>query len=289
MNRPPVAVTNTELEVSQPAPSIVLESRRGWSLDLKSLWDYRELVYFLVWRDVKVRYKQTAVGIAWVILQPLFTTMLFLLIFSRLARIPSDGVPYPLFAYSALLSWNLFAQSLTRGGDSVVQNANLITKIYFPRLILPMAAILSPLVDFTVGFLMLAAMMGWYGVTPGIQVLALPLFIVLTITTALAVSLWFSALNVRYRDVTHAVPFVVQSWMFLSPVAYPVSMIPEKWRFLYSLNPMAGVIEGFRWALLGHRAPDFQVIAISTAVVLAILIPGLIYFRQTERTFADVI
>lgn len=276
--------------VTTTEPTVVIEPHRGLlDLDLKSIAHYTDLLYFLVWRDVKVRYKQTAIGVAWVLLQPLLTMLVFTLVFGRLAKVPSDGVPYPIFMYSALLPWSLFASSLNRGGESVVQNAGLVTKIYFPRLILPLAAILSPLIDFAISFGLLAAMMVWYGVTPGWGLMALPVFMALTILTALAVGLWLAALNVRYRDVGHAIPFVIQLWMFVSPVAYPVSMIPEHWRALYSLNPMAGVIEGFRWALLGKQAPDLSVIAVSSFMVVALLLPALVYFRHTERTFADVV
>jgi lipopolysaccharide transport system permease protein len=271
-------------------PTVVIEPhRRLLDLDLRAIGQYTDLLYFLVWRDVKVRYKQTAIGVAWVLLQPLLTMMVFTVVFGRLARVPSDGVPYPIFMYSALLPWNLFASSLNRGGESVVQNASLVTKIYFPRLILPLAAILSPVVDFAISCVLLAAMMIWYGVAPGWGVAAVPLFVGLAVLTALAVSLCLAALNVRYRDVGHAIPFVVQLWMFVSPVAYPVSMIPERWRALYSLNPMAGVIEGFRWALLGKQMPDLVVIGVSSLMVAVLLLPALLYFRHTERTFADIV
>ena len=272
------------------SPSIVIEARRGLlNIDFRALWQYRELLYFLVWRDIKVRYKQTVIGIAWVVLQPVLTMVVFSLVFGRFAKIPSDGMPYPVFIFSALLPWNLFASSLGRGGDSVVQHANLISKVYFPRLILPIAGILSPLIDFGVAFLILIAMMVGYGVSPGAGMLALPLFVLLAMLTALAVSLWTASLNVRYRDVGHAIPFLIQLWMFVSPVAYPTSIIPERWRLLYSLNPMAGVIEGFRWALLGKENFDAQVAAVSAFAVVMLLVPAAIYFRNTERTFADVI
>jgi lipopolysaccharide transport system permease protein len=273
----------------QSSPSIVIEARRGFNIGFRILWQYRELLYFLVWRDVKVRYKQTVIGIAWVVLQPVLTMVVFSLVFGRFAKIPSDGMPYPIFVFSALLPWNLFAGSLGRGGDSVVQHANLISKVYFPRLILPVAGILSPLIDFGVAFLLLIAIMVGYGVSPGAGVLALPLFVLLAMLTALAVSLWTAALNVRYRDVGHAIPFLIQLWMFVSPVAYPISIIPERWRLLYSLNPMTGVIEGFRWALLGGQLPDIGVIAVSALAMTMLLVPGAIYFRNTERTFADLI
>jgi lipopolysaccharide transport system permease protein len=268
--------------VIQPHPHLL-------TLDFKAIWEYRELLYFLVWRDVKVRYRQTVFGIAWAILQPLMTMVVFTAIFSKFAQIPSDGLPYPVFIYSALLPWNLFANSLNRGSDSVVSNTQLVSKIYFPRLILPLAGTLSPLVDFSFAFSILVGMMIWFQILPTWGILALPLFILLAILTALAVGLWLSALNVRYRDVGHAVPFLIQLWLFASPVAYPVSLIPEKWRLLYSLNPIVGVVEGFRWALRGKETVDFGVIAISSTMVLTLLLPGIIYFRFTERTFADVI
>lgn len=271
-------------------PTVVIGPRRSlFALDHKALWEHRELLYFLVWRDLKVRYRQTIIGIGWVILQPLMTMVIFTAVFGNFAKIPSDGLPYPIFIYSALLPWNLFASSLARGSGSVVGNAQLVAKIYFPRLILPLSGILSPIVDFAVAFVFLIGMMAWYGTSPTWGVLALPLFIFLAVLTALAVGLWLSALNVRYRDVGHTIPFLVQLWMFASPVAYPVSLIPDKWRLLYSLNPMAGVIEGFRWALLGKESPDFGVIVVSAVMVFALLIPGIVYFRYTERTFADVI
>ena len=271
-------------------PTIVLEPRKSlFHLDLKAIWEYRELLYFLVWRDLKVRYRQTLIGICWVVLQPLLTMIIFTAIFSRFAKIPSDGLPYPIFAYSALLPWNLFASSLTRGSDSIVTNAQLISKIYFPRLLLPLSGVLSPLVDFAISLVILIIMMIWYGTLPTVGILALPIFLVLAILTALAVGLWLSALNVRYRDVAHAIPFLIQLWMFASPIVYPVSLVPERWRLFYSLNPMAGVIEGFRWALLGKESPDLGVIIISSIMVLALLLPGIVYFKYTERTFADVV
>jgi lipopolysaccharide transport system permease protein len=271
-------------------PSIVIEARRGlFDLDLVSLWHHRDLLYFLVWRDVKIRYKQTIIGAAWAILQPLLTLIVFSLIFGRVAKIPSDNLPYPVFMLSALLPWNLFASSLARGGDSVVNNAGLLSKVYFPRLILPIAAILSPLLDFAMAFVVLIVLMIWYGIVPNIGVVTLPLFVGLAMLTALGVGMVLAAMNARYRDVGYAVPFLVQLWMFVSPVTYPVSMIPERWRFVYSLNPMAGVVEGFRWALLSKQSPDFGVIAISAATVVVLLVPALAFFRQTERTFADIV
>src|SRR5215813_8472922 len=279
------SVINTPAE-----PIVVIQPRRHLlALDLKAIWEYRELLYFLVWRDLKVHYRQTVIGAGWVILQPLMTMVIFTIIFSRFAQIPSDGLPYPVFVYSALLPWNVFASSLNRGTSSVVSNAQLVSKIYFPRLILPFSGVLSPLVDFAVAFVILVGMMIWYRTLPSWGILALPLFLLLALLTALAVGLWLSALNVRYRDVGHAIPFLTQVWMFATPVAYPISVVPEKWLWLYSLNPMAGVIEGFRWALLGQQSPDFTVIAISSLMVVALLLPGIAYFKYTERTFADLV
>jgi homopolymeric O-antigen transport system permease protein len=278
-------------EVSALAePTVIIEPRKGLlHLDLKTIWEYRELLYFLVWRDLKVRYRQTAIGAGWAVLQPLLTMIIFTVVFSKFANVPSDGLPYPIFTYAALLPWSLFANSLTRGGTSVVGNAQLVSKIYFPRLILPLSGILSPIVDFAISFVILIVMMIWFGTLPTWGVLALPLFLLLALLTALAVGLWLSALNVRYRDVGHTIPFLIQLWMFASPIAYPVSLVPERWRMLYSLNPMAGVIEGFRWALLGNESPDFGVIIISSVMVLTLLLPGIVYFKYTERTFADVV
>lgn len=262
----------------------------GWfSLGLHELWKYRELLYFLVWRDLKVRYKQTAIGIGWAVLQPVVSMIIFTVIFGRFAKIPSDGVPYPLFAFTALLPWNYFAGALQRCTGSVVSDAHLISKVYFPRLILPMAGSVSSMVDFLVSFILLLGMMIWYQIAISWWVLVLPSFLLLALLTALAVGLWLSAVNVRYRDVGHTIPFLVQIWMFVSPVVYPVSMIPEKYRLLYSLNPMAGVIEGFRWALLGKAGPDFSVMAVSACVVLVLLIGGLVFFRSMEQSFADVV
>jgi len=272
-----------------PQPFIVIESGRPlWQINLKELWDYRELLYFLVWRDVKVRYKQTAIGIAWAILQPLLTMIIFTLVFSQFAKIPSEGVPYPIFAFAALLPWIYFSQAIGRCASSVIGDAGLITKVYFPRLIIPLAAVIPPLVDFCCSLLILFAMIAWYGTAPTWALLAAPAFLLLALLTALGVGLWLSALNVRYRDVNYVVPFLIQIWMFASPVVYPVSLVPEKWRLLYSLNPMVGVIEGFRWAVLGKTPPPhFGIIAISGIAVLALLVGGILFFKRMERTFAD--
>jgi len=279
---PPVSVVSEPVLVIQP-------SRAWFQFDLASLWQYRELLYFLVWRDLKVRYKQTAIGAAWALLQPLMTMLIFTVIFSQFAKIPSDGLPYPIFAYTALLPWTYFAGALSRSSTSVVSEAHLISKVYFPRAVLPLAGTLSGILDFAVAFVLLVGMMTWYGITPGWGLLALPFFLLLALATALAVGLWCSALNVRYRDVGYVIPFLTQCWMYASPVAYPVSLVPERWRFIYSLNPMAGVIEGFRWALLGKLGPDFGVMAASTVVVAVVLVGGLVFFKRMEKTFVDVV
>jgi len=258
-------------------------------LGLRELWDYRELLYFLVWRDVKVRYKQTAIGASWALLQPLLTMVIFTMVFGKFAKMPSNGLPYPIFTFVALLPWNYFARSLNQSILSVVGNANLITKVYFPRLLLPLSAVVSGLIDLAIGFGFLIVMMLWYQITPDWEILYLPLFIMLAMLTALSVSLWLAVINVRYRDVGQAVPFLIQIWLFVSPVAYAVSVVPSQWRMLYSLNPMAGVIEGFRWALTTSESPPVLSVAISTVMVLALLYGGLIFFKRMEETFADVI
>ncbi len=273
-----------------PLPTFYIEPPKGWaSIGLRELWDYRELLYFLTWRDVKVRYKQTALGAAWAIIQPLFMMLVFSLFFGRLAKIPSDGIPYPIFTFCALLPWQLFAHALTESSNSLVGNQNLITKVYFPRLVVPIAAVLGGLVDFAVAFAILLVMMFYYGVVPGWAIVTLPGFILLAVMTALGVGLWLSALNVKYRDVRYTITFLVQFWLFATPVAYPSSIVPAKWRALYGLNPMAGVVEGFRWALLGKTEAPGAMLWVSVAVVIVILIGGLYYFRRMEQEFADVV
>ena len=271
-------------------PTVVIEPRKGvFHLDLKSIWEYRELLYFLVWRDLKVRYKQTSIGIGWTVLQPLIAMVIFTVIFGHFAKIPSDGVPYPIFAFCGLLPWTYFATALNRCMVSVVADAQLVSKIFFPRLLLPIAGTISGVIDFFISLGLFLGLMVWYGFVVTWWLLTLPLFLMLALLTALAVGLWVSALNVRYRDVSYTIPFLIQVWMFASPVIYPVSMIPEKYRSLYSLNPMAGVIEGFRWALLGKANPDFSVMAVSVVVVIGVLAGGLVFFRRMERTFADIV
>jgi lipopolysaccharide transport system permease protein len=269
--------------------TVIRPSRHLFSLRLRELWEYRELLYFLVWRDVKVRYKQTVLGAAWAILQPFLTMVVFSIFFGRLAGIPSEGIPYPIFAYTALLPWQLFAHALTESGNSLVANQQLITKVYFPRLVIPISAVLAGLVDFCIAFVVLLGMMVYYGVLPTKAVLALPLFLLLALATALAVGLWLSALNVQYRDVRYTLPFLTQFWLFATPIAYPSTLIPEQWRVVYGLNPMAGVVEGFRWALLGTGQGAGPMVVVSAILVTALLIGGLVYFRWMERSFADII
>lgn len=264
-------------------PSAWFESPLG------ELWHYRELLYFIVWRDIKIRYKQTAIGAAWAVLQPFLTMVIFSLFFGKLAHIPSEGLPYPIFYYSALLPWMYFAAALQNATHSIVENQRVITKVYFPRVALPLAAVLASLVDFAISFVMFAAMMVFYGIRPAVTLVWFPLFLLLAVATALGVGLWLSALNAIYRDVRYVVPFLVQFWMFASPVAYPSSLVPQKWRWLYGLNPMAGVIEGFRWSLTGHGDPPGKMLAVSAFVVILAFVAGLAYFQRMEATVADVV
>ncbi len=270
-------------------PVLRIEPSSGWvSLRLGELWEYRELLYFLVWRDIKVRYKQTALGAAWAILQPVLTMVVFSVFFGRLAKVPSDGIPYPLFALAALVPWQLFAYAVSESTNSLVVSQNLIKKVYFPRLVIPIASVLAGLVDFAISFVALIGLMTYYGIRPTPAIAILPLFILLAVASALCVGLWLSALNVEFRDVRYTIPFLTQFWMFVTPVAYPSSLIPEKWRTVFGLNPMAGVVEGFRWALLGKATSLGSFLAVSIAVVVVLLFGGLVYFRRMESTFADV-
>jgi lipopolysaccharide transport system permease protein len=270
------------------ARALLIRPARGWSaLHLRDLWQYRELAFFLTWRDVSVRYKQTVLGAAWAIIQPFMTMVVFSVFFGRLGKIPSDGLPYPLFAFCALLPWQLFANSLGEAGNSLVSNQALITKVYFPRLVIPVSATLAGLLDFAIAFLVLIGMMAYYHVAPTTAVWTLPLFVLLAIVTALGVGLWLSALNVQYRDVRYTIPFLTQFWLFATPIAYPSSLIPERWRALYGVNPMAGVVEGFRWALLGTGHAPGPLLTVSVLTSVLLLVSGLFYFRRMERTFAD--
>ena len=271
-------------------PTLLIEPGRGWApLKLRDLWEYRDLLYFLTWRDIKVRYKQTALGAAWAIIQPLFTMLVFSLFFGGLAKVPSDGIPYSIFAYAALVPWIFFANGLSQSSNSLVGSAQLITKIYFPRLVIPISTVISGVVDFALAFLVLLVMMLYYGVVPTVNALWLPFFLLLALVASLGVGLWLSALNVEYRDVRYVVPFITQFWMFVTPIAYPSSLLSEPWRTLYGLNPMAGVVEGFRWALLGANTGPGPMIAVSSAASLMILISGAFYFKWMERNLADVV
>jgi lipopolysaccharide transport system permease protein len=258
------------------------------SLRLAELWRYRELVFFLTWRDILVRYKQAVLGVLWAVLQPVLTMIVFSVIFGRLIGVQSGNIPYPVFSFAALLPWQLFAGAMQRSGTSLVASASLITKVYFPRLVIPLSSVLGGLVDFCISFVVLIALMGYYHIAPTWTVLWIPAFVLLTLATSLAVGLWLSALNVLYRDVQYMIPFLVQLWMYLSPVVYPVTYITGPWRVVYALNPMVGVIQGFRWALVGGAPPD-KLVAVSVVVVLILLVTGLYYFRRMERTFADVV
>lgn len=268
----------------------VIRSRQGLlNLDLRSVWQYRELLYFLIWRDLKVRYKQAAIGAAWAVLQPLLALLIFTAVFGYFAKLPSDGVPYPVFALVALLPWIYFAEALRRGATGLVDDSDLIRKIYFPRLVIPLAMVVAPAVDLAISFTLLVILMVWYGIAPTGNIVFLPLLLFLSLLLALSLALWLGPINVRFRDIKHTLPFVIQVWMYASPVVYPASMIPEQWRSLYSLNPMVGVIEGFRWALLDTSAPDFRAMGIGVLIVAGLLFGGVIYFRKMERFFADVI
>jgi len=270
--------------------SIVIKPSKGWSaLNLKDLWNYRELIYFFTWRDLKVRYKQTLLGASWAVLQPFLTMVVFSIFFGGLAKVPSDGVPYPIFSYTALIPWTLFSKALQDGSRSLVSSANIISKIYFPRLILPLSSTLAGLVDFVIAFVVLLGMMVFYGITPTANIWMLPVFTLLALITAVGFALWLSALNVMYRDVGYVIPFLTQFWMYITPIAYPASMVPEKWKILYALNPLTGVVEGFRWALLGTGEGPGISLLISAGIALLVLITGLFYFRRMERKFADMV
>ena len=275
-------------EVSKPLK--VLMPTAGWLLpNLRELWAYRELLYFFVWRNFKIRYKQTLLGATWAVIQPLLTMVLFSLFFGRLAKMPSDGLAYPIFSYAALVPWMFFANGVSYASDGLVNEANLLRKVYFPRLVIPISSVLSGLIDFGIAFLVLVGMMLYYGITPTAQVVWLPFFLLLAMITALGVSLWLAPLNVQYRDVRITVPFLLQSWLFATPIVYPSSLLPEPWQTLYGLNPMAGVVEGFRWALLGTDTEPGPIVLVSTGVALGLLFSGAFYFRRMEKIFADVV
>jgi lipopolysaccharide transport system permease protein len=269
-------------------PVVRIQASHGWvSLKLHDVWEHRELIYFLAWRDVAIRYKQTVFGATWAVIQPFLTMVAFSLIFGQLAKIPSDGVPYPIFSYTALLPWNYFATALARSSNSLVGSANLISKVYFPRLLLPVASVLPALLDFALAFVVLFGMMAFYGIAPTPAIVLLPALLLVSIMCALGAGLWLSALNVEYRDVGYVVPFLTQLWMVATPVAYPSSLLEEPWRTLYGLNPMVGVIEGFRWALLGTHPPE-SLLGLSAAISALMLVSGAFFYRRAERTFADI-
>lgn len=282
-------MSEVRTRTSVAVPRTVIEPARGWqAIELRDLWRYRELLYFLTWRDVKVRYKQTLLGAAWAVLQPLLTMVVFSVIFGQLAKLPSDGIPYPIFTYTALLPWQLFAFALSNSSNSLVGGQNLVSKVYFPRLVIPVASVLPALVDFAISFVVLLGMMVYYQVPLTARVLALPLFLLLALGSALGVGLWLSALNVEYRDVRYVVPFLTLFWQYATPVAYSSSLIPAQWRLIYGLNPMTGVVEGFRWALLG-KGDVGGLLWVSIIIIMVLLVTGLAYFKRMEATFADVI
>jgi lipopolysaccharide transport system permease protein len=281
---------NMPLQRTKDLSVIRIEPSKGWvSLKLRELWEYRELLYFLVWRDVKIRYKQTVLGASWAIIQPFFTMVVFSIFFGRLAKIPSDGIPYPIFSFAALVPWAFFANGLSQASNSLVGGSNLIKKVYFPRLAMPISSVLGGVVDFGLAFIMLIGMMFYYGMAPTVNVLWLPLFLILASMTSLGASLWLSAMYVQFRDIRHIVPFLTQIWLFATPIVYPSSLLPEPWRTLYGINPMAGVIEGFRWALLGSGHAPGPIIIVSSLAAVALMLSGAFYFRRMEKTFADVV
>jgi lipopolysaccharide transport system permease protein len=278
------------IEIARQPETIYIKPSTGLTaLNLRDIWIYRELVFFMIWRDIKVRYKQTLLGAAWAVIQPVLTMLVFNFVFGTVAKVPTDGIPYPIFSYAALLPWGLFSSALNNASRSLTTNQNMVSKIYFPRLVLPLSSVLGGLVDFAIAFLILIVLMIYYRITPTTAIWTLPLFLVLTVVTALGVALWLSDINVQYRDVNYVLPFLTQFWLFLTPVAYSANVISAKWQFVYSLNPMAGVVNGFRWALLGtHTGPNMNMV-VSICISLIFLVSGLFYFRSMERTFADTI
>jgi len=284
------AADTTDKEQYLELPHIHIEPSQGWvSLQLRDLWEYRELLYFLTLRDIKVRYKQTILGATWAIIQPLFTMFIFSLFFGKLAQIPSDGIPYPIFSYAALVPWTFFANGLSQSANSLVAEANLIKKVYFPRLIVPLSAVVSGSVDFALAFIILLGMMWYFGSNPTVAILWLPLLLLLALITSLGVGLWLTSMNVQFRDIRYVIPFAIQAWMFATPIAYPSSLLDEPWRTIYGINPMVGVIEGFRWALLGTETKPEPIILVSALVAAGIFVSGMYYFRRMEKSYADVV
>ena len=285
-----MVMNETTLTSSSDLPRTRREASRGWAWPrFRELWEFRELLFFFAWRDIKVRYKQTVMGALWAIIQPFFTMVIFSLFFGRLANIPSDGLPYPVFSYTALVPWTFFANALAQGSNSLVFSANMIKKIYFPRLALPIATVLAGVLDFVLAFIVLLGIMLFYGIVPTNNIIWLPFFFLLALLTSVGVCLWLSAMNVQFRDVRYTIPFLTQVWLFITPIAYPSSSIPEPWRTVYGINPMAGVVEGFRWALLGTDTAPGKMIIVSTLVALTLFISGAFYFRRMEQSFADVL
>ena len=281
---------NSTKDFSESQPSIIIRPRKGLvPLELRELWEYRDLLYLFVWRDIKVRYKQTLVGTSWAIIQPFIAMIVLSLFFGKLAKMPSEGTPYPIFAYSALVPWTYLVNVLSQSSNSVVSNRAVVTRVYFPRLIIPMTTVMTGLMDFCIAFAMLLVMMLFYGIWPTAAIFTLPFFLLLGIVTALGLGLWLAALNVKYRDIGFTLPFLTQIWFFVTPIAYPSSLVPERWQAIYGLNPMAGVVEGFRWALLGKTEPPGMIFAVSVLVAVCLLIGGLYFFRHKEDTFADVV
>jgi lipopolysaccharide transport system permease protein len=280
----------TTLTIPSDLPHTRREASRGWAWPkLRELWEYRELLFFFAWRDIKVRYRQTVMGALWAIIQPFFTMVIFSLFFGRLANVPSDGVPYPIFSFTALVPWTFFANALAQASNSLVINANMVKKIYFPRLALPIATVLAGVVDFALAFIVLLGIMLYYGLVPTVNIIWLPFFTLLALVTSLGVSLWLAAMNVQFRDVHYTIPFLTQAWLFVTPIAYPSSLLPEPWRTVYGLNPMAGVVEGFRWALLGTDTAPGRMIMVSALVAVILFVSGAFYFRRMEQSFADVL
>lgn len=282
--------TTPKVDTNLARPMVRRQARPAWvAINFAELWRYRELLVFYAIRDIKVRYKQTLLGAAWAVLQPVLTMVVFSIFFGRLAGVPSDGAPYPIFAFCALLPWQLFAYALTQSSNSLVQDAQVLTKVYFPRLVIPLASVIAGLVDFAIAFVVLIGMMVYYDIVPSMAMLTLPLFTILALAAALSVGLWLSALNVKYRDVRYTIPFLSQFWLFVTPVAYSSSLVPAKWQTIYGINPMVGVVEGFRWALLGKASPPGLMLVVSVAATALFLTGGVFYFRRMEKSFADIV
>jgi lipopolysaccharide transport system permease protein len=282
-------MSTTEAVRTPPRVTVIDPARRRFSFELRELWQFRELLFFLIWRDIKVRYKQTALGVAWAVIQPLVAMVIFSIIFGRFAKLPSAGLPYPVFVYAGLVPWNYFAASLSQASMSIVGNQNLVTKVYLPRLIIPVASVGVPVIDFAIALIVLIGLMFGYGIAPTWHIVYLPVFLLMALCSALGIGLWLATLNVRYRDIPYVIPFLTQIWMYASPIIYPVTLVPARWQWVLSLNPMTGVIEGFRWSLLGQTRPSLTVMLVSAIAGLALTVSGLWYFKHVERRFADVI